>query len=130
MVKKTRLPEMHDPEGRKALSEVVMALFERWRVGEEDQLVMLGLSGRSDLEAYKQGAPFKANPDLLERIGHLLAIDRALKQAYPAIPEFRNQWIKIRDVGLDQQSPLEVIRCQGMEGLRKVRHHLERGLNL
>lgn len=125
-MKKTWIPEIHGHEGRKALAEAVIVLLDCWRLDEKDKLTLLGLSDSSVLAGYRQGAPLADDPDLLEQVGHLLAIDRALRKACPAAPEFYAQWIKIRNESLEHKSPMEVIRRQGIEGLRKVRCHIEK----
>jgi hypothetical protein len=124
---RTRIPELHEAESLKALSEVVSALLERWKLDEQDQLALLGLTDASELASYRQGAPLGKDRELLERVGHLLAIDRALQAIYPQAPEMRDGWIKMKDFSLDNKTPLEVVRLQGLNGLRQVRRQLEKG---
>ena len=123
----TRIPELREAESRKALSEAVSALLERWQLDEKDQLALLGLTDASKLASYRQGAPLGKDRELLERVGYLLAIDRALQAIYPLAPEMRDRWIKMKDVSLGNKTPLEVVRLQGVSGLRKVRRQLETG---
>lgn len=125
---RTRLSEVHGAEARQALTEVVLALFDRWRLGKNDQAALLGLPGPAALAPYRQGTPLADEPDLLERVGHLLAIDRALRKKYSDSPEVRDQWIRTREEGLNHQSPLNVIRRQGIKGLKQLRSRLEMDL--
>jgi len=124
---RTRIPELREAASRKALSEVVSALLERWQLDEKDQLALLGLTDGSELASYRQGAPLGKDRELLERVGHLLAIDRALQAIYPLAPEMRDGWIKMKDFSLGNKTPLEVVQLQGVNGLRQVRRQLETG---
>lgn len=124
---RTRIPELREAASRKALSEVVSALLERWQLDEKDQLALLGLTDASKLASYRQGAPLGKDRELLERVGHLLAIDRVLQAIYPLAPEIRDGWIKMKDFSLGNKTPLEVVRLQGVNGLRQVRRQLETG---
>ncbi len=126
-MRKTFVPELRDPEARKALVEAVAALLDRWQLGDDDRVVLLGLSNRVELAGYLQGEREAADPDLLARIGHLLAIDRALRKKYPYRPGRRDQWIKTPDPGLANRSPLAVVRALGMEGLHAIRDRAETG---
>ncbi len=102
-----------------------MALFERWQLAEDEQVVLLGLSDAADLARYHQGEPLADEPDLLERAGHLLAIERDLRKKYPYSPGFRDRWVKTLDMYLGNKSPLQLVRDQGIEGVRRIRRYLE-----
>jgi hypothetical protein len=123
---RTLLPELHSEEARKALSVSLMAVLDRWQLFDPERLVLLGLSDTAALMRYRKGEPLADEPKLLERAGHLLAIERVLRRRYPYQPALRRGWIKQKDAGLGDRSPLEVIEEQGLEGLRAVREHLDR----
>ena len=121
----TLVPELETPEARKALAEGVMALLFRWGLEDRDQLVLLGLSNPDDLERYRQGEPLPESKELLERVGHLFAIDRTFQKSFRSVPGFRDWWMRTAAPGLGYHSPLEVVRRRGLEGLRSVRQYLE-----
>ncbi len=121
----TLVHKLHGRESRKALVETVISVLERWSMTQTEQAVLLGLPDATRPPRYRRSEPLADDPDLLERVGHLLAIHRTLKQKFPYRPEWRNRWMRTPDPILDGQSPLEVVRCQGTEGLRRVRRHLD-----
>ncbi len=118
VMSETLLPQIEDPEARKALMEAVLALFDRWKLSERERLHLLGFS-RMPLP--KAGEPLPQNQLPMERIGHLLAIDRALHALYAEQPELCDQWIAMYPVALDGRRPLDLMLAEGVEGMRKVR---------
>ncbi len=121
----TLLPELHRPETRQALAESVLAVLDDWGVHGEKQAVLLGLADTAPL---RQGQPLPDNPGVLERTGHLLGIERALRRLYPADPVLRHEWLMVPDAGLGGQLPL-VVMLDGLEGIKQVRARLETSLH-
>jgi hypothetical protein len=121
----TLLPQLEDPEARKALVEAIFALFERWHVHELNQARLLGIDSVSDIKNNK--FPDDAS-QVLENIGQLLAIDRALLKFFPYEPTARDQWIFVPQPKLENETPLTIMLEQGIEGIRKVRELLEERL--
>ena len=123
----TLIPNLNGEQARKALAEVVTVMFDRWQLTEVDQATLLGLTDPADVVRYREGMPLPDDPDLLERVGHLLAIYRALQRIYGRDPVLCNRWILAKDLLLGYRSPLEVVRLEGLEGLKAIRRSLERG---
>lgn len=119
---KTWLPEVRDPETRRALAESLVDLFRRWQLREADQAALLGLE---DVTSLTLGAPLPDTPEALERAGHLLAIGRALKRRYPYQPLLRDRWINEPQAVFMFESPLDIMLSKGGEGIRLVRASLE-----
>jgi len=122
MTRKTLVPELRDADSRKALAEVVSALLGRWQLTAADRLALLGLEGRAEP---KPGEALPDNPALLERAGHLLAIDRALARLYPYQPGLRDRWVSLAEPRLAGRRPLDVMLAGGIEGIRAVRDLVE-----
>lgn len=122
----TLLPGMKGEQARKALAEAVIVIFDRWQLTEADQATLLGLTDPTDVVRYREGMPLPEDPDLLERVGHLLAIYRALQRIYGRDPVLCDRWILAQDLLLGHRSPLEVVRLEGLEGLKAIRRSLER----
>ena len=118
----TFVPELRDPEARQALAEVVLAQFERWGVHELNQAVLLGVAQMTEL---KRGEPLPEDPAVLERVGHLLAIDRALLKRYPHQPHRRNRWLILPQPHLAGKAPLELMLVGGLQGIKEIRAILE-----
>lgn len=123
----TRVPQLQDEQVRKALAEAVTSVFDRWQLTLADQLDVLGLTDPEELLRYRKGRPLSNDPDLLERAGHLLAIYRDLQEIYRLDPVLCDRWMQAKDFLLGNRSPLEVVRREGLEGLKGIRRSLEKG---
>ena len=122
---KTRVSELKESETRKALAEVVLALFERWELHELNQATLLGLV---DVKSLKQGEPLPEDSAVLERVGHLMAIDRALMKRYPYQPKKRDRWISQPEPRLGDKTPLNFMLAGGIPAIREVRAVVESGI--
>lgn len=118
----TLVPELKDPETRKALAEVILAQFKRWDLHEVNQAMLLGLAEMTEL---RQGEPLPDDSMVLERVGHLLAIDRALSKLYPSQPNSRDRWISTPQPHLGARAPLELMLVGGIQAIKEVRAMVE-----
>jgi hypothetical protein len=113
---------------RVVLARAVTKLFQLWQLGSADQLMLLGMneSNRIALQRYARGEALAANRDLLERVGHLLGIHKALKLLYPKNPEIVAGWMSSPNAAFDASIPVDVVRRFGFAGLLMVRGTLDR----
>lgn len=118
----TLLPEIKDPEARRAIVDAIFALFDRWHLHEINQAQLLGLSSISDMKQYEFPAD---DAVVLTRMGDLLAIDRALLKYFPYQPTARDLWITIPKDSLGGDTPLAIMLSQGSIGISKVRRLAE-----
>ena len=118
----TLLPQLQDPESRKAVIEVVLAMLNRWGINEVNQAELLGVAKLSDLQASELPSD---DISVFEHIGQLLAIDRALAKRYPKQPVRHDRWVIEPQTQLDDQMPLAIMLEQGIEGIKHIRHILE-----
>lgn len=118
----TLLPQLKSIEGRKALAEVLISLFELWDLHELNQAELLGLKSMTKL---KQGEPLPDNEEILERAGHLLALERALNRLYPSQEKKRNNWITLANLKFDNTTPLKIMLEEGLDGIKKIREFVE-----
>lgn len=127
-VQKTEaLRDPHSREGRTALARMVMNLFDHWQIGSAEQTALLGLaeSSRSSLARYRKGEPLSDNRDLIDRVGHLLGIHRALRIIFPYNQDLVYRWPTVPNEAFGGKSPVEVMREQGFLGLLMVRRYLD-----
>lgn len=117
----TVLSGLQTPEARRAVAEALLALFRRWGVGEARQSALLGLE---TLEPLWAGEPLPQRREVLERAGHLLAVDRRLQVLFPDDPVLREDWAGFPNSALDGRSPLAVTE-EGLAGNRAIRDLLE-----
>ena len=99
-----------------------------WKLTEEQQLRLLGLTVRSTLFAWKGKAakgPVKLGPDPLERLGNIVGIWKALAILFPQ-DEIADRWVHLPTDNFPflGESPLTLMLFS-MEGLAQVRRHLD-----
>lgn len=112
---------------RVILARAATRLFELWELSAADQLMLLGLneSNRIALQRYAKGEALAANRDLLERVGHLLGIHKALKLLYPRNPGLVSGWMSSPNAKFEGATPIEIVRRFGFAGLLMVRGTLD-----
>ena len=113
---------------RVVLARAVTRLFQLWKLSAADQLMLLGLneSNRIALQRYAKGEALAANRDLMERVGLLLGIHKALKLLYPHNPEVTEAWMSAANAKFDGATPIDIARRFGFAGLLMVRGTLDR----
>ena len=112
-------------ESRKVLAETLLAAFDRWGLTQQKQAALLGLP---DMSTLMRGEPLPENPDVLERTGHLLAIDRALVRLYRDDVKARDAWLMFSYSELGGQSLLALMLA-GLDGIKEVRKFIESQLD-
>jgi hypothetical protein len=121
-------PPTRNRDERVVLARAVIRLFDLWQLSAADQLMLLGLneSNRIALQRYAKGEALAANRDLLERVGHLLGIHKALKLLYPHNPEIATGWMSSPNTVFEGAAPIDIARRFGFAGLLMVRGTLDR----
>jgi hypothetical protein len=120
--------DLHSRDQRQALARMIMKLLEHWQLSTEDQLALLGLSpeSRVSLKRYREGGALSDNRDLLDRVGHLLAIHKSLRIIFPQNRELAYRWMSTRNNNFQRMTPVEVVKQYGFTGLLMVRSYLDR----
>ena len=120
--------DLHRRDQRQALARLVMNLLDHWKLPGEDQLVLLGLNpeSRVSLKRYREGGPLSDNRDLLDRVGHLLAIHKSLRIIFPQNIDLAYRWMSTRNKNFKNMTPVEVVKHYGFTGLVMVRSYLDR----
>lgn len=113
---------------RRAISGMLMKLFDHWKLTTEEQLDALGFSttNRAILTKYRRGEPISNSRDTLERAGHLLGIHKNLRLLFPHNQDLAYAWMKARNKAFENCTPIEVIREYGFAGLLMVLAYLDR----
>lgn len=120
--------DLEDPSSRKKLAIMLMKLFEHWELNQRAQTSLLGISeqSRSTLDKYRKGeSPLPKSRDMLDRVGYLLAIHKALRLLYPKNPEIRYSWVNRPNRAFDNLTPLEVMQTKGVIGIARVARYLD-----
>ena len=118
----TRLPEVETAETRQALAEALLALFDEWQLHEVNQATLIGMP---DVAGLRSGEPLPADREVLECVGHILAIGRALLKAFPYKTKQRHQWINNPHPKLDYATPLQYMLGGGIDTIRDMRELAE-----
>lgn len=103
-------------EARQGLSEALRETFECWALHEKTQAELLGLA---NVMALQRGEPLPADRNVLERAGHVLAIERSLKKLFPGQPERRAHWLSTPNPRLGGLAPLTIM-LGGVKGMKSV----------
>lgn len=122
-----RRPDLDSEESRQKLTQMIMRLFDHWKLTTADQLDLLGLSANSRrmLTQYRKKGVLPNNRDMQDRLGWLLVIHQNLRTLYPENPEICYSWIHRRNQHLDNWMPLEVMKKKGLIGIFFVAQLLE-----
>jgi hypothetical protein len=120
--------DLSTAEVRSGLATIITNLFDLWGLSGKERLQLLGLSpnSRSSLKGYRQGKPLPNRPDLLERVGYLLAMHKSLGLLFPYNADIKTSWIRKRNKAFDNSTPLDLMISEGLIGLAKVSRYLDR----
>jgi hypothetical protein len=120
--------DLSNPNARKVMAKALMKLFEQWKIDNNSQLNLLGLSSNSRalLKKYRDGEQgLPTSRDALDRVGWLLAIHKALRLLFPHNDELRKSWVNRRNSAFDNRTPLEIMTERGIIGLANVSRYLD-----
>lgn len=120
--------DLDSESSRIKIAKMTLKLFDHWQLTQVEQLHLLGMSeqSRSSLDKYRKGEkPFPKSRDLLDRVGYLLAIHKALRLLYPQNSNIRYSWLNRRNKAFENYSPLEIIQHQGILGYARVTRYLD-----
>lgn len=125
---KKTLPSLQEEKQRGALAKMTIRLFKHWGIDTATQLNLLGLSetSRAMLSKYATGEhALQNNRDVLDRVGWLLAIHKALRLLYPYNEELRYSWVTHRNEAFNNRIPLDIMKEEGLIGIAKVSRYLD-----
>ena len=122
------LIDLNSAESRRKAAKLVTKLFELWALDNATQLNLLGLSesSRALLSKYRTASsPLPASRDVKDRVGWLLSCHKALRLLYPHNEELRYSWVNRRNDVFNGQTPLDVMKDQGVIGVARVARYLD-----
>lgn len=117
---------------RRTLAKMVTALFERWQLSTAGQAALLGLSPQqcAAVTRYRQGAPLRPDRDTHDRVGHLLAIHKNLRQLFPQNRDLAYRWMSTHNKAFENHTPVELVQTWGFAGLLSIRTYLDRAQHI
>lgn len=119
--------DLSKQSSRKKLATLTIRLFDKWNLSSTEQLGLLGLSptSRKMLSDYRKGNALPNSRDMLDRIGWLLSIHKALRLLYPKNEDIRYSWVKRRNQLLNNERPIDIMQEQGIIGIAKISRYLD-----
>lgn len=115
-------------EEKGRLSRSVMNILDGWGLNTEQLLLILDLPEKTptrNLRKYRDGQPFPEDKKVYQRLEHIVGIADALRTSYPHNPRMGALWIKQKSKHFRQRVPLMIMVEDGLEGLLRVRSHLD-----
>lgn len=91
------LPDLDSPETARAGVHAVLRLQGRWRLTRAQLARLLGVRSESTLQNWTNRVPESLAPDVLDRMGYLIAIFHALEQIRGG--ERSEQWLRSPNAG-------------------------------
>ncbi len=114
-------------EERLLLARMMLELLEGWGVPPRHRLALLGLEGMPvrALRRLGESVPLPEDPEVMERVGHLLGIADALRTMHPRNAHMGGRWLNRPNRRFQQRTPLAVMVEDGLAGLIAVRSDLD-----
>ncbi len=112
----------------KTLGLTIMKILDSWSISDRDRMNLLGFS-QSQKERYltrfRNGStPFPNDKDKIERVRHLMGIQRALEENYPLNSKMPAYWV----INFQRQLkgiPVVIMLEDGLSGMYRVWRHLD-----
>ncbi|MGD8526261.1 MAG: DUF2384 domain-containing protein [Thioalkalispiraceae bacterium] len=115
-------------EDRVNLTRAIMNILDSWGMQSAEQVAILDLPAKTPnrmLRRYRDDTPFPDTKQVMARLEHIIGIADALRTTYPHNPSMGSIWMKRRNSRFQQRSPLQLIKEEGLDGIIKVRTHLD-----
>ena len=106
----------------------IMTILDSWPLTDRDKMNLLGFSDEikeRQLTRYRNGtAPFPDDEDQLERVRHLMGIQKALEENYPLNSRMPAFWVNHFQKPL-KGIPMQIMIEDGLAGMYRVWRHLD-----
>lgn len=113
---------------RASLTRAVIGLLQTWGVEMAEAVAILALpedTNARNMRRYEQDTPFPDDPDVLERVEHLIGIADALRTTFPRNPQMGPLWMHRRNKHFRRRTPIALMVEDGLAGVIAVRTHLD-----
>lgn len=115
-------------EDRVCLTRTIISLLESWGIGASEQIAILALPddvSPRNMRRFQMDTPFPDDPDVMERIEHLIGIADALRTTFPRNPQMGPLWMHRRNKHFRRRTPVALMVEDGLDGVIAVRTHLD-----
>ncbi len=120
------MSEMTEEE-RIQLTQGVLCMLDEWGISGKDQLLVLGLSDAParEIRQLRENRPLPDNPEVMQRVEHLISIADALRTTYPFSQRMGKLWMNKPNRKFRQRTPAATMVEDGIVGLISVRSYLD-----
>lgn len=120
------MSEMSEDE-RIQLTQGVLCMLDEWGISGKDQLVVLGLGDAParEIRQLRENRPLPDDPEVMQRVEHLICIADALRTTYPFSQRMGKLWMNKPNRKFRQRTPAMTMVEDGIVGLISVRSYLD-----
>jgi len=114
-------------EDRLELTRGILNMLDDWEISAKDQLTLLGLSDvpAREVKRLRESRPLPDDPEIMQRIEHLICIADALRTTYPFSKRMGKMWMHKPNREFRQRTPVAIVVAEGMVGIISVRSYLD-----
>lgn len=114
-------------EERLQLTRGILGMLDEWGISAKDQLALLGLTHLKAREVIRmrENRPLPDEPDVMQRVEHLISIADALRTTYPFSRRMGKLWMHKPHRKFRQRSPVTTMVEDGIVGIISVRSYLD-----
>ena len=121
------MPTSSDDD-RVQIARLIVTLLDDWGVRPVDQVTLLALPGDTaprNMRRYRDNTPLPENPEVTERVEHLVGIADALRTTFPRNANMGSIWLHRRNQRFNDRTPLATMLEDGWLGVIAERAHLD-----
>lgn len=112
---------------RLELTRGILCMLDEWEISAKHQLIMLGMENvpAREVKRLRDNRPLPDDPDVMQRVEHLIAIADALRTTYPFSKRMGKLWMHKANRKFRQRTPVATMVEDGIVGLISVRSYLD-----
>ncbi|MFZ0469799.1 MAG: antitoxin Xre/MbcA/ParS toxin-binding domain-containing protein [Thiogranum sp.] len=114
-------------EERLELTRGILNMLDEWDIEARDQLLLLGMQNvpAREVKRLRDGRPLPDEPEIMQRVEHLICIADALRTTYPFSKRMGRLWMHKPNRKFRQRTPIATMVEDGIVGLVSVRSYLD-----
>ncbi len=112
---------------RQELTRGILNMLDDWEVDAKDQLTLLGLKDvpAREVKRLRENRPLPDEPEVMQRVEHLISIADALRTTYPFSRRMGKLWMHKPNRKFRQRTPIAMMVEDGIVGIISVRSYLD-----
>jgi hypothetical protein len=114
-------------EDRLELTRGILNMLDDWQINPRDQLALLGLENvpAREVTRLRDSRPLPDEPEVMQRVEHLICIADALRTTYPFSKRMGKLWMHRPNRKFRERTPVATMVEDGIVGLVSVRSYLD-----